>query len=112
MTLDFSDIQANVLRGYRAGHARHFALSVPTTAGSAALVGSIVGLELADGEALLDELWAHATQPELTFRQEWKVGDLMMWDNRCTLHRREAFDPNARRLMHRTQIKGDWAAAA
>ena len=72
----------------------------------------VLGLPLDESEALLDELWAHATSPGLTFRQEWKVGDLMMWDNRCTLHRREAFDPNARRLMHRTQIKGDWAAAA
>jgi len=35
-----------------------------------------------------------------------------MWDNRCTLHRRDSFDPNARRLMHRTQIKGDWASAS
>jgi alpha-ketoglutarate-dependent taurine dioxygenase len=68
----------------------------------------IVGMALDESERLLDELWAHATRPELTFRQEWKVGDLMMWDNRCTMHRRDAFDPNTRRLMHRTQIKGDW----
>ena len=65
----------------------------------------LVGLELADSEALLDKLWTHATQPQFTFRQEWQVGDVIVWDNRCTLHRRDAFDPNARRLMHRTQIK-------
>jgi taurine dioxygenase len=65
----------------------------------------VVGLPLADSEALLDELWAHATQPQFTFRQQWRVGDLLVWDNRCTLHRRDAFDPAARRLMHRTQIK-------
>jgi taurine dioxygenase len=65
----------------------------------------IVGLSLAESEALLDEIWRHATQPELTFRQEWRVGDVLVWDNRCTLHRRDAFDPSARRLMHRTQIK-------
>jgi taurine dioxygenase len=65
----------------------------------------IVGLALADSEALLDEIWRHATRPELTFRQEWHVGDVLVWDNRCTLHRRDAFDPSARRLMHRTQIK-------
>ncbi|HEY6240180.1 MAG TPA: TauD/TfdA family dioxygenase [Burkholderiales bacterium] len=67
----------------------------------------IVGLELEESEALLDALWAHATQPQFAFRQQWKIGDLMIWDNRCTLHRRDSFDPNARRLMHRTQIKGD-----
>ena len=65
----------------------------------------IEGLELAESEQLLDTLWAHATQPRFTFRQEWRVGDVVIWDNRCTLHRRDAFDPAARRLLHRTQIK-------
>ncbi|HZZ95056.1 MAG TPA: TauD/TfdA family dioxygenase [Usitatibacter sp.] len=66
----------------------------------------VVGLELAASEALLDALWAHATRPEFTFRQEWRVNDLVIWDNRCTLHRRDAFDASARRILHRTQIKG------
>jgi taurine dioxygenase len=65
----------------------------------------IVGLGLEESEKLLDALWAHATQPQLTFRQEWRVGDVLVWDNRCTLHRRDAFDPRARRLLHRTQIR-------
>ena len=65
----------------------------------------VVGLELDESEALLDALWAHATQPQLTFRQQWRAGDVLVWDNRCTLHRRDSFDPDARRLMHRTQIK-------
>ncbi len=68
--------------------------------------GYIVGFGLAESEALLDRLWAHATQPGLTFRQVWEKGDLLLWDNRCTLHRRDAFDPARRRVMHRTQIKG------
>lgn len=67
----------------------------------------IVGLELAESEALLDRLWAHATQPQFTFRQVWQKGDLMLWDNRCTLHRRDSFDAASRRIMHRTQIKGE-----
>ena len=65
----------------------------------------VLGLELAESEALLDALWEHATQPRFTFRQEWRVGDVIVWDNRCTLHRRDAFDPRARRLLHRTQIR-------
>jgi taurine dioxygenase len=65
----------------------------------------VAGLELEESEALLDELWGHATQPQFTVRQQWRVGDVMVWDNRCTLHRRDAFDPKARRLLHRTQIK-------
>jgi taurine dioxygenase len=66
---------------------------------------SIEGLEMAESERLLDALWEHATQPRFTFRQQWRTGDVVVWDNRCTLHRRDAFDPSARRLLHRTQIK-------
>lgn len=67
----------------------------------------IPGLPVADSEALLDALWAHATRDEFTWYQQWRVGDLILWDNRCVMHRRDAFDPAARRVMHRTQIKGD-----
>ncbi len=67
----------------------------------------IPGLSLADSEALLDALWAHATKDEFTWYQQWRAGDLILWDNRCVMHRRDAFDPATRRVMHRTQIKGD-----
>jgi taurine dioxygenase len=67
----------------------------------------IVGLPLAESEDLLNRLWAHASQPEFAWYQKWKVGDLVMWDNRCAMHRRDSFDAATRRLMHRTQIKGD-----
>ena len=67
----------------------------------------IPGLPLADSEALLDALWAHAENPAFAWYQQWRVGDLVLWDNRCVMHRRDAFDPSARRIMHRTQVKGD-----
>jgi taurine dioxygenase len=67
----------------------------------------VVGLPLDESEALLDELWRYATQDELTWRHQWRPGDLVLWDNRSTMHRRDAFDPNARRILHRTQIKSD-----
>jgi taurine dioxygenase len=67
----------------------------------------IQGLDLAESESLLNRLWAHATRDELTWYQKWRVGDLVLWDNRCAMHRRDSFDPNARRVMHRTQMKGD-----
>ena len=66
----------------------------------------IVGLEVAESEALLDAIWAHATQSRFTMCHEWRVGDLLMWNNPAVLHRRDSFDANARRVMHRTQIKG------
>jgi taurine dioxygenase len=67
----------------------------------------IIGLELAESEALLDELWSFVNRPEFAWEHVWRVGDLVLWDNRCTMHRRDAFDPNSRRIMHRTQVKGD-----
>jgi len=67
----------------------------------------LVGLDLADSEALLDELWSFLDRPEFAWEHVWRVGDLVLWDNRCTMHRRDAFDPHSRRIMHRTQVKGD-----
>jgi taurine dioxygenase len=65
----------------------------------------IEGLPLDESEALLDEIWAEATRASLAWTHHWQVGDLVLWDNRCTMHRRDAFDPAARRVMHRTQIR-------
>ena len=65
----------------------------------------IEGLSLDDSETLLDEIWAEATRASHTWTHQWRVGDLVLWDNRCTMHRRDAFDPTARRVMHRTQIR-------
>jgi alpha-ketoglutarate-dependent taurine dioxygenase len=66
----------------------------------------IVGMEVAESESLLDALWVHATQPRFAMCHEWQVGDLLMWNNLSVLHRRDPFDADARRVMHRTQIKG------
>ena len=66
----------------------------------------VLGLSVADSDALLDALWAHATQPRFAMCHEWKVGDLLMWNNLSVLHRRDPFDPKTRRVMHRSQIKG------
>lgn len=71
----------------------------------------IEGLTLAASNALLDELWEIATSEKLSWLHHWRPGDLVMWDNRTTMHRRNSFDANARRIMHRTQIKGKEAPA-
>ena len=67
----------------------------------------VMGLELAESERLLDEIWSYAETA--VYRHRWALGDLVLWDNRTTMHRRDAFDPKARRVMHRTQIKGSGA---
>jgi len=66
----------------------------------------IQGLSLQDSEVLLDELWSYMDREEIAWHNEWRVGDLVFWDNRCTMHRRDPFDASSRRVMHRTQIKG------
>ena len=72
----------------------------------------IIGLELEESENLLNEIWEHATQDKFTWTQQWEKGDLLMWKNLNVLHKRDAFDPNTRRVMHRTQIKGEMEITA
>ena len=72
----------------------------------------IIGLELEESENLLNEIWEHATQKKFTWTQKWEKGDLLMWKNLNVLHKRDAFDPNTRRVMHRTQIKGEMEITA
>lgn len=65
------------------------------------------GLPLEESEKLLDELWTHAARAELVWHHQWRVGDLLLWDNRCTMHHRDPFDGQHRRVMHKTQTKGE-----
>ncbi|MDO8288945.1 MAG: TauD/TfdA family dioxygenase [Parvibaculum sp.] len=83
----------------------------PATGGKALYLGRrmngyVTGLDIPASEKLLDALWAHCTKPQFTWTHQWRVGDLLIWDNRCTIHRRDAFNGTERRVMHRTQIKG------
>lgn len=65
----------------------------------------IEGMPASDSDALLDALWAH-TESQPSWHHQWKVGDTLVWDNRCVIHHRNSFDPKERRLMHRTQTVG------
>jgi taurine dioxygenase len=64
----------------------------------------IPGLSLEDSEALLDELWSYAALEENVWCQRWRPGDLIIWDNRRVLHRRDSFPQDSRRLMQRCQV--------
>ena len=84
----------------------------PETARKALYLGNhsthLLGMPEAKGQALLRELLDHATQPRFVYRHRWRVGDLVMWDNRCLLHR-AALDRHSgryRRVMHRSLVKG------
>jgi len=66
----------------------------------------IHGMADDEAHALLEELTAHATQPRFVYSHRWAVGDLVMWDNRCTMHRgRDYDDTRYRRDMHRTTVR-------
>jgi alpha-ketoglutarate-dependent 2,4-dichlorophenoxyacetate dioxygenase len=61
----------------------------------------VIGWPIADGRLLLLDLNAHATQPAFVYRHEWRVGDLVIWDNRCTMHRGRAHDESQPRDLRR-----------
>ncbi|MEM7252652.1 MAG: TauD/TfdA family dioxygenase [Pseudomonadota bacterium] len=65
-------------------------------------------VELADdeSEAVLSELWDYATADDLGWTHRWRAGDLLLWDNQCTMHARSAIDPTQPRVMHRALVKG------
>ena len=67
----------------------------------------ILGMPNEESERLLDRLWAHATQEKYAWGHEWRVGDLVLWDNRCAMHYRTPVDPTQARVLLRTVIKGE-----
>ncbi len=73
-------------------------------------VDSITGLSFEESRALVEELTEFADQPEFTYRHQWRTDDVVMWDNRCTMHRVLPYDSaHVRRIMHRTTLAGDSA---
>ena len=96
--------------------ARHPLVRVhPATGRKALYLGRRSGASNVLGEsdtALWDALWDHCDNGDFSWGHEWAVGDLLIWDNRCTMHYRESFDNAERRVMHRTQIKGEAVVGA
>lgn len=64
------------------------------------------GCTVEESEALLNELWAHSTDPRFVYEHHWAVGDVVVWDNRATLHRRDAFNSDSRRVLYAAQVEG------
>ncbi|MEQ8195383.1 MAG: TauD/TfdA family dioxygenase [Rhodospirillales bacterium] len=98
--------------------ARHpMIIAHPETGREALMIGRrpyayIHGYELDESEAILNEVWAHATQEKFTWHHAWRPGDIIVWDNFCAMHHRNPFDDAKRRVMLRTQIKGERPSAA
>ena len=104
MTVPASPIEA-------VGHPHPTIRRIPGTDQEALFLGRrtnahVVGLTLAESERLLDELWRHATQPQFCYRHKWRVGQVVVWDNRMLLHMRYPLAGDAVRFMWRTQTRG------
>ena len=86
--------------------------TVPETGKKALLVGSyathIIGLPLEEGKVLLKELLDWSTQPQFVYSHKWRANDLVVYDNRCCLHRARPWDGSKyARILHRTTLVGD-----
>jgi taurine dioxygenase len=64
------------------------------------------GCSLEESEALLNQLWEHCAQPQFWYEHSWAVGDVVVWDNRAILHRRDSFDSATRRVLYAAQVEG------
>jgi alpha-ketoglutarate-dependent 2,4-dichlorophenoxyacetate dioxygenase len=83
---------------------RHHPASGRTSLYLASHASHVIGWPVEKGRALVTELIAFATQSQFVYRHHWTVGDLVVWDNRCTMHRGRPYDDTQRRVLHRTTV--------
>ncbi len=83
---------------------RHHPASGRTSLYLASHASHIIGWPVEKGRTLIEELIAFATQPQFVYQHHWTVGDLVIWDNRCTMHRGRPYDDTQRRVLHRTTV--------
>jgi len=83
---------------------RHHPASGRTSLYLASHASHIIGRPVEEGRAVIEELIAFATQPQFVYQHRWTVGDLVIWDNRCTMHRGRPYDDTQRRVLHRTTV--------
>jgi alpha-ketoglutarate-dependent 2,4-dichlorophenoxyacetate dioxygenase len=83
---------------------RHHRYSGHTSLYFASHASHIIGRPVEEGRALIEELIAFATEPQFVYQHRWTVGDVVIWDNRCTMHRGRPYDDTQRRVLHRTTV--------
>src|SRR5215469_7476986 len=101
---NFNDEIFKQLPPVRQALVRHHRYSGRTSLYLASHASHIIGWPVEKGRTLIEELIAFATQPQFVYRHRWTVGDLVMWDNRCTMHRGRPYDATQRRVLHRTTV--------
>jgi len=104
---DFNDEIFKELPPVRQALVRHHRASGRTSLYLASHASHIIGWPVEKGRALIEELIAFATQSQFVYRHHWSIGDLVMWDNRCTMHRGRPYDDVQRRVLHRTTVSDE-----
>jgi alpha-ketoglutarate-dependent 2,4-dichlorophenoxyacetate dioxygenase len=101
---DFNDEIFKELPPVRQALVRHHRYSGRTSLYLASHASHLIGWPIETGRSLIEELIAFATQPQFVYRHRWTVGDLVIWDNRSTMHRGRPYDGAQRRVLHRTTV--------
>jgi alpha-ketoglutarate-dependent 2,4-dichlorophenoxyacetate dioxygenase len=101
---DFNDEIFKALPPVPQALVRHHRHSGRTSLYLASHASHVIGWPVEEGRALIEELIAFATQPQFVYQHRWAVGDLVIWDNRCTMHRGRPYDDTQRRVLHRTTV--------
>jgi alpha-ketoglutarate-dependent taurine dioxygenase len=112
----YPDPSAEQLRGWRAFPPKTHPLVWTHRSGRKSLVlgthaSHIEGMPPEEGRKLIKRLMDWATQPHFVYRHEWKIGDMLIWDNTGTMHRVVPYDIASGRTMHRTTLLGEEALA-
>jgi alpha-ketoglutarate-dependent 2,4-dichlorophenoxyacetate dioxygenase len=108
--IGFTELTAEEIRAF--APVRHPLVRVHPTSGQKSLflashAGAIVGWTIPEARMFLRDLTEHATQPEFVYSHQWRVGDLVVWDNRATMHRARRFDRDEIRDVRRTTLAGE-----
>jgi alpha-ketoglutarate-dependent 2,4-dichlorophenoxyacetate dioxygenase len=103
---DLTDAERATMRPVRQVLTRTHPVSGRKSIYLASHIGKIIGWPVPEARAFIRDLTEHATQPQFVYSHLWRPFDLVMWDNRCTMHRVRRFDPSRVRDMRRTTVAG------
>ncbi len=110
--VDYSDEEKELFRPVRQRLVRTHPVTGRKSLYLSSHAGSIVGMPTPEARILLRDLTEHATQPAFVYVHKWKANDLVMWDNRQTMHRGRRYDESQPRDVRRTTVAGDAPTAA
>ena len=105
--LEYSDEERAMFRPVRQRLVRTHPVTKRKSLYLSSHAGAILGMPMAEARILLRDLTEHATQPKFVYAHAWRVGDLVMWDNRQVMHRVRRYDDNQPRDMRRTTVAGE-----